>query len=160
MVLGYDTSITNNLWKDRVNTELSLAVLHSFNSAGVAIVDHHTLVIMLNLILILVIRKINDIFQSDQFMAHFAQEHKIRGGCPADWVWVVPPVSSGLCMTFHQEMFSYHLSPSYEYQDPPWRKYKVTKSAKRTVNALGKGLWFMASLYQKQYRKRNMVNSR
>ena len=49
MVLGYDTSITNNLWKDRVNTELSLAVLHSFNSAGVAIVDHHTLVIMLNL---------------------------------------------------------------------------------------------------------------
>jgi len=140
MVLGYDTSITNNLWKDRVNTELSLAVLHSFNSAGVAIVDHHTL--------------------SDQFMAHFAQEHKIRGGCPADWVWVVPPVSSGLCMTFHQEMFSYHLSPSYEYQDPPWRKYKVTKSAKRTVNALGKGLWFMASLYQKQYRKRNTVNSK
>ena len=62
MVLGYDTSITNNLWKDRVNTELSLAVLHSFNSAGVAIVDHHTLVIMPNLILTLVSRKIIDFF--------------------------------------------------------------------------------------------------
>ena len=43
-MLGYDTSTSKNLWKDRVNTELSVAVLHSFNSAGVAIVDHFTLV--------------------------------------------------------------------------------------------------------------------
>ena len=42
--LGYDTSVSNNLWKDRVNTEVNLAVLYSFNSSGVAIVDHHTLV--------------------------------------------------------------------------------------------------------------------
>ena len=44
--LGYDTSVKNNLWQDRVNTEVNLAVLHSYNSAGVAIVDHHTLVIL------------------------------------------------------------------------------------------------------------------
>ena len=89
-------------------------------------------------------------------MTHFTQEHKIRGGCPADWVWVVPPVSSGLCMTFHQEMRNYHLSPSYEYQEPPWKKFKLSK-AKRSVNGIGKGLWFMSSLYQKRYRVRNRV---
>ena len=43
-VLGYDTSVSTNLWKDRVNTELNFAVLYSFNKSGVAIVDHHTLV--------------------------------------------------------------------------------------------------------------------
>lgn len=42
--LGFDTSIGSNLWKDRVCTELSVAVLHSFNTNGVAMVDHHTLV--------------------------------------------------------------------------------------------------------------------
>ena len=89
-------------------------------------------------------------------MTHFTQEHKIRGGCPADWVWVVPPVSSGLCMTFHQEMRNYHLSPSYEYQEPPWKKFKLSK-AKRSVNGIGKGLWFMSSLYQKRYRLRHRV---
>ena len=46
--LGYDTSTGNNLWKDRVNTELSVAVLQSFKSNGVAIVDHHTLVCTFN----------------------------------------------------------------------------------------------------------------
>ena len=93
-------------------------------------------------------------------MTHFTQEHKIRGGCPADWVWVVPPVSSGLCMTFHQEMRNYHLSPSYEYQEPPWKKFKLSKakSLRLSVNGIGKALWFMSSLYQKRYRVRNRVN--
>ena len=90
-------------------------------------------------------------------MTHYAQEHKVRGGCPADWVWIVPPASGGLCMTFHQEMISYHLSPSYEYQEPIWKNYKVKESAKRTVNGLGKAIWFMMAVYLQQYKKRNMV---
>ncbi len=65
-----------NLWKDRVNTEVSVAVLHSFYGEGVSIVDHHT--------------------QADQFMEHFRAEFQLRGGCPADWVWIVPPVGGGL----------------------------------------------------------------
>ena len=43
-VLGYDTSNIDTLWKDRVNVELSVAVLDSFKKAGAAIVNHHTLV--------------------------------------------------------------------------------------------------------------------
>ena len=43
-VLGYDTTTNSNYWKDRVNLELSVAVLDSYKSATVAIVDHHSLV--------------------------------------------------------------------------------------------------------------------
>lgn len=39
-----------------------------------------------------------------------------RGGCPSDWVWIVPPMSSSLTSVFHQEMALYYLRPSYDYQ--------------------------------------------
>ena len=42
--LGYKTNGSDNLWKDRVNVELTSAVLDSYKKAGVTIVDHHTLV--------------------------------------------------------------------------------------------------------------------
>ena len=49
-------------------------------------------------------------------MTHLANEQKDRGGCPADWVWIVPPMSSSITQVFHQEMLNYKLRPSYEYQ--------------------------------------------
>ncbi len=49
--LKLDTHSLTNLWKDKVNTELSVAVLHSYVADGVALVDHHS--------------------QADQFMDHF-----------------------------------------------------------------------------------------
>ena len=98
-------------------------------------------------------------FQAIQFVEHFNQEHKIRGGCPADWIWVTPPMSGGLTPTFHQEMLNYHLSPSYEYQEPIWQKYRADQNKeKKTVNGLGKALWFMSSLYLKRYRMRKSVS--
>lgn len=39
-----------------------------------------------------------------------------RSGCPADWIWIVPPMSSSITPVFHQEMALYYLRPSYEYQ--------------------------------------------
>ncbi len=83
---------------DRVCVETGVAVLHSFTRDQVAIVDHHT--------------------QSEQFLEHFATEHKERGGCPADWVWVVPPMSGSLTGVFHQEMLNYQLYPAYLAQVP------------------------------------------
>jgi sulfite reductase alpha subunit-like flavoprotein len=56
-------------------------------------------------------------------MKHHENENQVRGGCPADWVWVVPPLSSHLTPVFHLEMLNYTLKPSYEYQDPPWRSH-------------------------------------
>lgn len=49
-------------------------------------------------------------------MKHYENENKLRGGCPGDWVWVVPPLSSHLTPVFHLEMLNYYLKPSYEYQ--------------------------------------------
>ncbi len=65
-------------------------------------------------------------------------------------------MSGSLTPTFHQEMLNYHLSPSYEYQEPLWRKYKSDHSSKalRSVNGLGRALWFMSSLFMKRYRQR------
>jgi nitric-oxide synthase, bacterial len=40
--MGLDTTKERSLWRDRVLVELNLAVLHSFDSAGVTIADHHT----------------------------------------------------------------------------------------------------------------------
>ena len=54
--MGLDTSTNITLWRDRVNTECNMAVLHSFMEAGVAMVDQHT--------------------QSEQCMEHFRREHQ------------------------------------------------------------------------------------
>ena len=101
MKLDMTSNVT--LWKDTVALELNKAVLESYKNAGVSIVDQYT--------------------QAEQFMEHMQAEYKSRGGCPADWVWIVPPSSGSLVPTFHQEMLRYYLSPSYEYQDKPWHSH-------------------------------------
>ena len=74
--MDLDTSNDATLWKDEVALELNRAVLHSYKKAEVSIVDHYT--------------------QADQFMDHMREETRQRGGCPADWVWIVPPQSGSL----------------------------------------------------------------
>jgi len=41
-ILKLDTSNNLNMWKDLVVIELNIAVMHSFNKAGVSIVDHYS----------------------------------------------------------------------------------------------------------------------
>lgn len=101
--MGLDTSSPISLWKDTVLVEVNIAVLYSFQKHQVTIMDHHT--------------------AAESFMKHLATEQKLRGGCPADWVWIVPPISGSITPVFHQEMYSYNLKPSYEYQEKAWRSY-------------------------------------
>jgi hypothetical protein len=49
-------------------------------------------------------------------MKHYENELRLRNGCPADWVWIVPPLSGSVTPVFHQEMALYQLKPSYDYQ--------------------------------------------
>jgi len=49
-------------------------------------------------------------------MKHMENEYRVRGGCPGDWVWIVPPMSGSITPVFHQEMLNYRLTPSFEYQ--------------------------------------------
>lgn len=104
--MGLNTTSNMSLWKDQALVELNIAVLDSFQSAGVTIVDHHT--------------------ASETFMTHLANEQRLRGGCPADWVWLVPPTGGSTMQVFHQEMINYHLLPNYEYLDPVWKNYDWT----------------------------------
>lgn len=94
--MGLDTRTSISLWKDKAMVECNLAVLHSFQQKCVTIVDHHT--------------------ASESFMKHLENEYRLRNGCPADWVWIVPPLSGSATPVFHQEMALYYLKPSYEYQ--------------------------------------------
>ena len=94
--MGLDTRSNTTMWKDAALIEVNISVLDSFQKAGVTIVDHHT--------------------ASESFMKHLENEQRLRGGCPADWVWVVPPMSASLTPVFHQEMLYYEMKPSYEYQ--------------------------------------------
>ncbi|XP_067654893.1 nitric oxide synthase, inducible-like [Haliotis asinina] len=98
--MGLNTETSSSLWRDRALVEVNIAVLHSFQSAGATIVDHHT--------------------ASESFIQHLQNEQRLRGGCPADWVWVVPPMSGSQTEVFHQEMMIYKLKPSYEYQEDAW----------------------------------------
>lgn len=52
-------------------------------------------------------------------MKHMENEYRVRGGCPGDWVWIVPPMSGSITPVFHQEMLNYRLTPSFEYQVTP-----------------------------------------
>lgn len=94
--MGLETKSNSSLWKDMALIEINYAILYTFQKANATIIDHHT--------------------ASESFMKHCENENKLRGGCPGDWVWVVPPLSSHLTPVFHLEMLNYYLKPSYEYQ--------------------------------------------
>ncbi|CAM2726484.1 unnamed protein product, partial [Rotaria socialis] len=79
------------------------AVLYSFQKAKVTIVDHHT--------------------AAAGFMKFMNQEAKQRGNTPADWIWLVPPISGGMSSLFHQEMFNYVVKPRVLDQRDPWTYY-------------------------------------
>ncbi|GIX99686.1 nitric oxide synthase, inducible [Caerostris extrusa] len=108
--MGLDTKTHTSMWKDIALVETTLAVLYSFQKNNVTIVDHHT--------------------AADTFMKHMETELSQRGGCPADWVWIVPPISGSSTPVFHQEMINYNLKPSYEYQEKAWLTYKWPKNDK------------------------------
>ncbi|WP_405816487.1 nitric oxide synthase oxygenase [Streptomyces sp. NBC_01390] len=80
--LGLDTGSETTLWRDRALVELNVAVLHSFTEADVKISDHHT--------------------ESRRFLTHVAKEERAGRSVPADWSWIVPPVSGGITPVFHR----------------------------------------------------------
>lgn len=56
--MDLDTRTPTSLWKDKALVETNIAVLHSFQSHNVTIVDHHT--------------------ASESFMKHLENETKLR----------------------------------------------------------------------------------
>jgi nitric-oxide synthase len=82
-----------HLWKDRALLELNRAVLHSYDRAGVTIVDHHR--------------------ASEQYM-EFARHEHAAGRVPSgDWPWIVPPQASAACPVFHLPMRDLQAVPNF-----------------------------------------------
>ncbi|MEV6911453.1 nitric oxide synthase oxygenase [Amycolatopsis sp. NPDC051071] len=81
-LMGLSTASERTLWRDRALVELTLAVQHSFDAAGVTVADHHT--------------------ESRRFLAHIAKEEQAGRRCRADWSWIVPPLSGGQTAVFHR----------------------------------------------------------
>ncbi|MFP5019196.1 nitric oxide synthase oxygenase [Pseudonocardia phyllosphaerae] len=80
--LGLDTRSVRTMWRDRALVELTRAVVFSFDAAGVTMADHFT--------------------ESERFLTHLAREEAAGRSCPADWSWIVPPMSGGQTPVFHR----------------------------------------------------------
>ncbi|HCT77789.1 MAG TPA: nitric oxide synthase oxygenase [Micromonosporaceae bacterium] len=91
--MGLDMSRESTLWRDRALLELNRAVLWSFEKAGVRMTDHHT--------------------ESRLFVTHVERELRAGRPAPADWTWIVPPVSGGLTPVFHQYYTEADLRPNF-----------------------------------------------
>ncbi|XP_072944441.1 nitric oxide synthase-like [Epargyreus clarus] len=138
--MGLDTNSYVSLWKDQAMVEINIAVLHSFHRENTSIVDHHS--------------------ASEQFIKHLDNENKSRGGCPSDWVWIVPPMSSSLTSVFHQEMALYYVRPSYDYQEPAWKSHQWSKAdgdathRKYHFKQIARAVKFTSKLFSRALSKR------
>lgn len=94
--LGLDTSSDRSLWKDRALVELNRAVLHSFDRAGATVTDHHT--------------------ESRRFLAHVDREESHGRSVPADWSWIVPPISGSATEVFHRYYATGDRTPAYVHR--------------------------------------------
>src|ERR1700677_4484130 len=91
--MGLNTDSPRTLWKDRAVTELNVAVLHSYETSGVKIADHHT--------------------ESERFLAHIEKEQQHGRRCPADWSWIVPPAAGSTTPVFHRTYDDFDASPNF-----------------------------------------------
>jgi hypothetical protein len=107
--MGLSTATDRNLWKDKALTELNLAVLHSFDAAGVAITDHHT--------------------ESARFLQHIQREERHGRPCPADWSWIVPPAASSATPVFHRTYADFDQTPNFYRHPAPATAAPLTPAA-------------------------------
>lgn len=99
--MGLDTEYSYTLWKDAALLELNIAVLHSFKSSGVRMMDHHSL--------------------SEFFLKFDKDESACQREVHADWTWLVPPISGSSVEIFHQDKWENTvLKPNYFYMDKAW----------------------------------------
>ncbi|MEY9967856.1 nitric-oxide synthase [Streptacidiphilus sp. MAP12-16] len=98
--MGLDTGRDRTLWRDRALLELTAAVLHSYDQAGVSIIDHH--------------------FATKQFVRHEEREHKSGRSCPADWSAIVPATSGSTTPVWQRRYEPTRTRPNFSPHPAPW----------------------------------------
>jgi nitric-oxide synthase len=100
--MGLDTSDEATLWRDQALVEINRAVLHSFRVNDVTITDHHT--------------------ETRRFLIHLEREERAGRRCPADWSWIVPPMSGSQTPVFHRYYDTENLVPNFFADDDVARR--------------------------------------
>lgn len=96
-IMGLNIQSEASLWRDKSLVELNVAVLHSFKSQRVTIVDHHT--------------------AAQQFKRFEQSETQMGRELTGDWTWLIPPVSPAQTHIFHNQFDNSIVKPNYFYQD-------------------------------------------
>lgn len=99
-LMGLNTQSNSMLWKDRALLELNIAVLHSYKSARVSIVDHHT--------------------AAQQFNKFEEIESGLSRPVTGNWPWLIPPLSPATTHIFHKPYKNEIKKPNYFHQKPPY----------------------------------------
>lgn len=97
--LGLDTRRSATLWKDRAQIELTRAVIHSYERAGVKLVDHHT--------------------AAEDFMQFLELERAAERCVHMRWSWITPPIGGSATPVFHLDQDRFEdtpLKPNFFYQ--------------------------------------------
>lgn len=98
--MGLNTSRDRTLWKDRALVELNVAVLHSYERAGVKMVDHH--------------------LASTDFLDFARQEAAAGRRVDGRWDWLVPPLSGSTSPLFHVDWVETVVKPNFFPQPRPY----------------------------------------
>lgn len=99
-IMGLNTASNRSLWKDKALVELNIAVLESFQAAGVTVVDHHTAV--------------------KQFLSFEKKEAAAERDVTGNWAWLIPPLSPATTHIFHKPYKNDIVKPNYFYQRAPY----------------------------------------
>jgi nitric-oxide synthase len=100
--MGLDMSSDRTLWRDRALVELNVAVLYSYEKAGVTMMDHHA--------------------ASHSFDKFEQLENAAGRTVHARWNWIVPPISGSAVTIFHRDSWKdIQLKPCYTHQSDPWK---------------------------------------
>lgn len=97
--LGIDTSDRRSLWQDRAVIEMTTAVLHSYDKAGMRMDDHYT--------------------ATEKFHKWTQAEEKRGRIVDAEWSWMIPPISASLTSVFHQEYRNEQKLPNFVRVEKP-----------------------------------------
>ncbi len=98
-LMGLDTRSNRSLWKDKALVELNIAVLNSYQNAGVTIVDHHT--------------------AAKQFKSFEKNECAVEREITGNWTWLIPPLSPATTHVFHKPYSNDVVKPNYFHQKNP-----------------------------------------